>query len=220
MCLYGILGREITKYTAIYGACIYGSNQSYYLTLVSHYANSDHIPNTANAQCTLVSKYANGDHVPNTANAQSTLVSHYANGDHIPNFTKGKCFLASAHSFAHIRARTHTHKHTHTHTHVHMWLICRRSGLSTSSTHSTPAEETADHNAQPRKRSKSDHHTPLDVTLVPPGGGSTTTHSGILTRACGSGCVCLVGGREGGGGCICTCVYMLGRLMNRTLPLS
>ena len=28
-CIYAVFGREITKYTVIYGACIYGSGQCY-----------------------------------------------------------------------------------------------------------------------------------------------------------------------------------------------
>ena len=30
-CMYGVFGREITKYTVVYSVCIYGSGQPYAL---------------------------------------------------------------------------------------------------------------------------------------------------------------------------------------------
>jgi hypothetical protein len=37
-CIYGKLGREITKYTVIYGACTHGSGQPYAYAIGKHSA--------------------------------------------------------------------------------------------------------------------------------------------------------------------------------------
>ena len=127
--MYGVFGREITKYTVIYGVCIYGSGQPY------TYACS-HKPTLTHTMLNILGLHpgssksnSKGDvNMQNAYTRETCEMRTHAKCVHTQNAytremrTHAKCVHTRNAYTREMRTHTHSlaHPHVHTYAHAHM----------------------------------------------------------------------------------------------------